>query len=408
MSKVTVLGGCGAVGSTATKTLVSADVFSEIVIGDIDINRANELARELGLDKISVVKVDAGEPESIKEAIKGSDVVLNCIGPFYKYGPTILKAVIESGINYVDVCDDFDATEIMLGMNENAKKANVSALIGMGSSPGMANVLIRFCVDNLLGEVDSVDIYHAHGGEEVEGAAVVKHRIHSMKLGIPVFDNGEFKRVNMFDENGKAYEETTEFHDLGTYDIYLYPHPETITLPNHIKGVKRVTNRGLVLPPAYAELIKGIVSLGLTSEEPIKVRGQEVVPLEFAVSYILSKRPELTRAAGLTEPQGCLKIVIKGRNKEGKDRTYILSMFSKGYGMGRGTGIPVALGAILMEQGKITKTGVLPPEACVDPMKMIELVPKDIKAEGKGGLPIVVEKIDENGNLEKIDVESML
>ena len=111
----------------------------------------------------------------------------------------------------------------------------------------------------------------------------------------------------------------------------------------------------------------------------------------------------------MTEAMGCLKIVMKGRNQDGKDRTYIFSMSSRGHGMGEGTGIPAALGAMLMAQGKITEKGSLPPEACVNPFEMIELAKKNIMTvmEGGEGLPLVVEKIDENGNIEEIDVSSM-
>jgi saccharopine dehydrogenase (NAD+, L-lysine-forming) len=87
----------------------------------------------------------------------------------------------------------------------------------------------------------------------------------------------------------------TEFKDVGTYNVYGYPHPETVTLPKYLKGIKRVTNLGLVLPPAYAELIKGMVRLGVTDEKPIEVQGHKIVPLEFAVAYILSQRERLLK-----------------------------------------------------------------------------------------------------------------
>ncbi len=249
MSKVTVLGGCGVVGSIAAETLVSSGVFSEVVIADIEIAQARRMVEQLGTGNVSAVKLDAASPQSISNAIVGSSVVLNCVGPFYKYGPIILKAVIESKVNYVDVCDDFDATEKLLAMDGDARKAGISALVGMGSSPGVANVLIRFCADSLLERVEAVDIYHAHGGEKVEGPAVVKHRIHSMKMDIPMFLDGKFTTVRLFEESGKSLEEEVEFRDVGTYNVYAYPHPETITLPRYLKGVKRVTNLGLVMTP---------------------------------------------------------------------------------------------------------------------------------------------------------------
>ena len=401
--KITVLGGCGAVGTVAVQTLRESGIFSEIVIGDINEEKAKDLASACGSDAVSAIRIDADDPAGIRAAIDGSTVVLNCVGPFYRYGPAILRTVISAGIDYVDVCDDFDATEQYLAMNGEAKKADMSALIGMGSSPGIANVLVRFCAEDLLDSVESIDIYHAHGGEAFEGPAVVKHRIHSMQVPIPVFVNGQFKRLGLFEEAGRAFEETTEFANVGTYDVYLYPHPETITLPRYIKGVSRVTNLGLVLPPAYAELIKGVVRLGITGEDPIDVNGRPVGPLEFAVFYILSQRARLTREAGLTEPMGCLKIVVKGE-KGGGTHTYIFSMSSRGHGMGEGTGIPAALGAILMAQGKIRGKGVLPPEACVAPMDLMELAKKHVHMDGKNGMPLLLEHIDGRGVKEIINL----
>ena len=399
MSKITVLGGCGVVGSIAAETLVSSGVFSEVVIADAKIAQARRMVSRWGLQQSSAVELDADDPKSVRKAIVGSSVVLNCVGPFYKYGPSILKTVIGAKINYVDVCDDLDATDELLGLDEDARKAKVSALIGMGSSPGVANLLVRFCADSLLDHTESVDIYHAHGGEKVEGPAVVKHRIHSMEMDIPMFLGGKFKTVRIFESTGKQLEEEVDFRDVGRYRVYAYPHPETVTLPRYLKGVKRVTNLGLVLPPSYAELIKGMVRLGITDETPIRVQGRDVVPLEFAVSFILSRRQELMKEAGLTKPLGCLKIVVKG-HKEGKLSTYVFSMSSKAEGMGEGTGIPAALGAILMERGKIRERGVNPPEGCVAPMDFVELARSSVRLGKKRGLPIVVEHADRSGKLE--------
>jgi saccharopine dehydrogenase (NAD+, L-lysine-forming) len=403
MSRITVLGGSGAVGSVAAETLASSGVFSEVVLADVRIEQAKRLVDRLGAKGLSAVKFDAENPRSIKKAIADSTVVLNCVGPFYKFGPMILKAVIESKVDYVDVCDDFDATEEMLGMDKAAKKAGISALIGMGSSPGIANVLVRFCAESLLDRVEAVDIYHAHGGEKVEGPAVVKHRIHSMKADVPMFLKGKFTTVRLFEDSGRALEEDVEFRDVGTYGVYAYPHPETITLPRYLKGVKRVTNLGLVLPPAYAELIKGVVRLGVTDEEPVEVQGHSIIPLEFAVAFILSRRKKLMKEAGIAGPMGCLKIVVKG-SKDGQKSTYIFSMSSRRQGMGEGTGVPAALGAMLMGTGRIKEKGVLPPEACINPMELLELARTKTSAGGGKGLPIVIEYIDKAGKSKTIDL----
>ncbi len=406
MTKVAVLGGAGAVGSVATRTLAATGVFDEIVVADRDLLRARALVGSLGFQGASAAPLEADDEESVRRVSVGARVVLNCVGPFYRYAPIILSAVKAAGIDYVDVCDDFDATEKLLAMDEEVKAAGISALIGMGSSPGVANVIARVAADHLFDQVDAIDIYHAHGGEPEEGRAVVAHRIHSMVMDVPVFLDGKLQSVRLFEDSGHSLEEDVEFEGLGTYRVYAYPHPETLTLPAHIPGVKQVTNKGLVLPPAYAELIKGAVRLGMTSEEPIECHGQYVPPVAFAISFLLSRRARLTREAGIEGPVGCLKMVIRG-TKDGHGLTYVFSLASEGQGMGEGTGLPAALGAILAATGKIRAKGVVPPEVGVAPAEFFALLAQIMGATGQP-IPVHISRIPEGGTPENVPVADLL
>ncbi|MHA1924302.1 MAG: saccharopine dehydrogenase family protein [Candidatus Thorarchaeota archaeon] len=404
MARIVVIGGCGTVGSIAVKTLAAYDDFSEIIVADLDYEGAQTCAQEVDEDRCSAILVDATDPSNIKEVIKGADIVLNVCGPFYKLGPIVLKAVIEEGINYVDVCDDFDATKILLEMDDAAKKADIIALTGMGGSPGIANLLAKFCADVMLDEVDAIDILHVHGGDIREGPAVIAHRIHSMLADIPMYLDGKFTTVKYFEESGIALEEDVDYPLVGTYRSYCYPHPETITLPNYIK-CKRVTNLGCVIPPEYYGLIRDVVRLGMVSEDPIDVRGQQVIPFNFAISYILEQREKILKETKFGEQRGCLKIRVRGILNE-KPHEYDFSLASIGQAMGESTGIPAAIGAILMQRGKITEKGVLPPEGCVVPMDVL-LMMKDylgLKEVTGEGSPLIIESINHEGKVEKIDI----
>ncbi len=402
MSRITVLGGCGGIGSVAARTLVTSGMVDEVVIADNRYDAACSYAGELG-PKASATRVDAAEPGSLLKAMEGSDVVLNCIGPFYRFGPPVLSAAIEAGIPYVDVCDDLDATERMLELDGKARAAGIGALIGMGNSPGMANVLARWCVDSMLDQVEEVNIYHAHGGEPTEGGAVIKHRIHAMTSDIPLFVDGRFVQVRMLEEGGREFWSRTDFKNIGTCPVYPYPHPETITMPRYFEGIRKVTNMGIVLPLDYFQLTMDSVALGLATEVPVMVQGREVVPIEFEVAYIISRRPELIAKAGITEPSGCLKVEVKGI-KGGEKHTYVFSMYSQGAGAGEGTGIPAALGALLTLAGKVPSEGVFPPEGGVVPTDMIELASKVIKGTGIGdSVPIYIDHIDGSGKVESVD-----
>jgi saccharopine dehydrogenase (NAD+, L-lysine-forming) len=409
-ARAVVLGGCGVVGTAATKTLAKSKEFSEVIIGDIDFKKASALAKQLG-EKVSAVQVNAIDPSNVKQSIKGADMVVNCVGPYYTFLKPILSAVIESGINYVDVNDDTGATYEALAMDAAAKKANITALIGMGSSPGVTNLLAGYAARDLLDECESIDMFHTHGGEPTEGPGVIAHRFYCMNVDVPMFLDG--KSVKVTQAESKNHTEQVEFTNLpGKHTVYPYPHPEPITLPMFVKnGLKRVTNKGSVLPEEYYDLTRAVHHCGLSSKDPVVVGGQSVVPHDFAIAYLIKQRDEILKRVNFGEQRGCVKIVVKGKKKATLEpRTYVFSLVSEGAGkgqaLGEGTGIPCAYGAILMQRGKIKQKGVLPPEACVDAMQFLSLMQDamgiDEKVKSKQS-PLIYESIDEHGNVKRMD-----
>lgn len=405
MSRVVVLGGCGGIGSIAVRTLAAADGVDEIVIADVRAEAAHEAAAAFDRTGITGGAVDATSPESLACVMAGADVVVNCIGPFYRFGPPVLRAAIDAGINYVDVCDDLAPTRVMLEMDPVAKSAGMTALIGMGNSPGIANVIVRLCAEQLLDQVESVNIMHVHGGEPEEGAAVIKHRIHAMVNPVPLFVDGEFIEVRQLDEDGEAFVREFDFRDVGTMPVYPYPHPETITLPRYLPGIKRATNMGVIFPLDYFHRTQDMVRVGACAEEPLLVGDQTVVPLDFSVALIQRERPGFLRAAGVTGPAGCLAVEVGGV-KDGEQHQYVFQLSSTVAGAGEGTGIPAAVGAILMLRGEISGPGVLPPEAAVDPGAFLALAFDSmdrlgIRAGGEGGA-VHVEHITADGTVTPI------
>ncbi len=405
--KVTVLGGCGAVGSVAVKTLMKHPEFSEVVIADYNLKKAKEMAAKLRGKQVSALKFDALNKTSVEKAIKGSDIVVNCVGPFYNTVKPILNAVMKSRIDYVDVCDDVDVTLDILEMTGRAKKAGITALIGMGSSPGVTNIIAKLVSEQFLSETDSVDIFHAHGGEPVEGEGVIGHRFHCMTIDIPMYLDGRLQYVQYFKENGIKLRQTFNFPVLGEVPIFPYPHPEQVTIPRYIK-LNQVTNKGTVVPIEYYNLIGEMCRLGLASKEPVKVKGKTVVPYDFAVAYIIKQRERILKETNFGRQRGCVSVVVKGR-KEGKYREYRFHMASQSQALGEGTGIPVAMAAILMHQGKISEKGILPPEAAVNPADFLGLLPQvmdmDKAKAGDGSFSgFLIEKVDENGNVSKVDM----
>lgn len=405
MSKVVILGGSGAVGRVAVKTLARHHEFTEVLIADYQLDKARELCLEINMEKVHAVHFNAFDKESIRSAIKGCDVVLNCVGPFYSTVKPILDVVIEEKINYVDVCDDVDVTLDILGWDEKVKEAGITALIGMGNSPGVTNLLAKLASEQFLDETDSIDIFHAHGGEPFEGEGVIAHRFHCMSIDIPMFLDGELKYVRYFEEDGIALRQNFEFPLLGSIPLYPYPHPEQITLPKYLR-TKQVTNKGSVVPNEYYNLTRDMCMLGIHRKENLEVKGTQVNMYDFAVAYILRERERILKETHFGAQRGCCSVVVKGKSN-GNFREYRFHLASKSQALGEGTGIPAAMGAIMMNKGKIYGKGVMPPEACVNPMEFISIISEVMdlgKKDSDDFKGIIIEKVDENGTITTMDV----
>ncbi|MCU0270766.1 MAG: SDR family NAD(P)-dependent oxidoreductase [Acidimicrobiales bacterium] len=410
MRRIVVLGGCGGIGAVAARTVVTAGHVDEVVVADLRAEEAAAVAEHLSgrsATTVTSLGVDVTDPAAVARAVQGATVVINCVGPFYRFGPPVLEAVIDAGVPYVDVCDDLDATVRMLELDGAARARGVCAVIGMGNSPGLANVLTRYCADHLLDRVDSVDIMHIHGGEADEGGAVIKHRIHAMTNDVPVFEDGELRNVRLLEPSAAPYVVDVDFRDVGIFPVYPYPHPETVTLPRHLPGVRRVTNRGVVFPLSYFELTMDLVRAGLCSDRVLQVGDAEVVSLEVAVAHLLAERPRLLAEAGVRGPAGCLRIDIAGE-RDGEPHRFVFSLSSRTEGAAEGTGIPAGLAALLLARGDVVAPGVHPPEAVVDPLLLLSLATELIAQlgviGGGGSVPITIVHHHPDGSAHEIDL----
>jgi len=268
--------------------------------------------------------------------------------------------------------------------------------------------LAKFAATTLLAETESIDIFHAHGGEPFEGPGVIGHRFHCMSIPIPMFLDGELVHVNYFEDDGIALRQTFSFPVLGDgIQLYPYPHPEQVTLPRYL-DVRQVTNKGTVLPAEYMDLTRDLCQTGLASREPVTVGDTELTPYDFAVAYIIRERERILRETGFGSQRGCCSVVVRGTKHDGAKREYRFHMASRSQALGEGTGIPAAVGTLLLQQGKIQGPGVFPPEGCIDPNDFLAAIPQvmALDADKEGGEAfggVIVESVDEQGNVKKLD-----
>jgi len=362
--QVLVLGGTGGMGQGVARDLIKQEQIRKVTLGDIltDPGRLQEKLR--ASEKVSLRRIDVNDHNGLVSAIKEANVAINCAGPFYKTAVAVARAAVEAKVNYIDICDDYEATEILFAsdIDQAAKKAGITVLTGMGSDPGTNNVIVKWYA-NRLDRVDEIALFWVVSIAELAGAAW-DHSLH-MTLGkIPQYLDGQLEYVE-----GGTGEETAQFLEpLGTCTVRYVGHPQPLTIPRYIKEVKNVVIKGALIPSWVDQLIREQKETGFLSKDPIEVKGTKVVPYDLTLQLwdaIPKNRDKGPFSSGL-------KVIVKGERK-GKQVTYTADIVGR---MAPGTGLPASIAALMLDAGDVKVKGVVAPEGCIDPEKFIAALVK--------------------------------
>lgn len=347
--KIIVLGGAGDMGREAVRDLIRYPAVTRITIGDRDIDGAKKLASSLKDPRIVIRKVDALLHADLVEAMKGHDVAAGALGPFYLFEKAVVEAAIDAGVDYVSICDDHDAVAEVLQLDRRAAEKGRKILTGLGLSPGITNLLARKGYDE-LDRVDSVKAYWAGSAGDSEGLAVILHTLHIFSGRVTTFQNGALNLVKA----GSGKEVVEFLPPLGRVTTYHLGHPEPLTLPRHLEGLREVALKGGLAENYLNTLAKAVAKLGLTSTAAGKQRLGAF--LKKMLPYFPTDKSKNFMGA---------RVDIAGV-REGKavKVTYLLVDHMK-----RLTGIPLSIGAYMLGQGKVKGSGVFAPEAegAIDP-----------------------------------------
>ena len=366
--QVLVLGGTGGMGQGVARDLIKQEQIKKVILGDINIDPARVQEKLRASGKVSLTKIDVNDHNGLVKTIKSADVAVNCAGPFYKTAVAVARASVEAKVNYIDICDDYEATEILFAsdIDRTAREAGITVLTGMGSDPGTNNVIVKWFA-NKLDRVDEIHLFWVVSIAELSGAAW-DHGLHMTIGKIPQYLDGKLVYVE-----GGTGEEIAEFLEpLGTCKLRYVSHPQPLTIPRYIKGVRNVVIKGALIPEWVDELIREQRETGFLGQEPVEVKGTKVVPYDLTLHLwgsIPNNKDRGPQSSGL-------KVIVKGE-REGKRVTYTADMAGR---MAPGTGLPASIAALMLNAGDVTAKGVVAPEGCIHPDKFLaELIQRGAK-----------------------------
>lgn len=349
--------GCGEIGEEALRDLYDYGNFNEIRVGTRTTSKANLIINSLSPNntKITIREIDVANDESVAELMEGCNVAVNCVGPNYKYELSIARAAIKAKVNLVDLNDEYKITPKMYELHDEAIKANILILIGLGGCPGINNVLVRSAA-NQLDEVEEIHTAWVMSGADPGGLALSYHLLYSLSDKALTVENGNLIEVKSFID-GK---ENLSFPEpIGEVNVFHIGHPEPLTLLRSFPSAKYIDNKATFIPYEVNNLIIELGKMVRSGIDPIRVNGYEINTMDFAASY-LNKRCKQMNNVPL---EAALRVEVAGKKKF-KKKKIIFSSIGR---LGRATGIPASIGGIMIAQNKIKMKGVFAPEECIEP-----------------------------------------
>ena len=355
--KILALGGSGGMGRFAVHSLIKHPQVESILVADLNESAAKKFASTLS-EKTSGIGIDVTDKEALERAMNDVDVVINTTGPFFKLAVPILKAAIETKTHYLDICDDWEPTEKMFLLNDKAKDAGITAIIGLGASPGITNMLGLIAMKE-LDQVSKVytgwDMSSAQPEEESSQTGVNAAMVHGIEqiIGkVKVFSSGAYKMVRPLEKV------TVQYPQLGTYKANIFGHPEAISFPHHYPEIKESLNLmhsnddSLV---SVLKLIRFFIEIKLLSKN---MAAKILTWLEGTQSPDAEKAgvEMLPSVYGYAEG-------IKDGQKMSVATTFHTEENIDDLSMGEGTSYPLACGVKMLADGVINQTGVHAPES---------------------------------------------
>ena len=354
--KVLALGGSGGMGRFSSFAISNYPNITKVTIADLNEDNAKEFSNFFD-DRFTGIGLDVTDKEHLEKVMSGHDIVLNTTGPFFKFGLPILKSAIKCKCHYFDICDDWEPTEEMLKLNDEALKNEITAIVGLGASPGISN-LLGLKAMNELDKTESIitgwDVSSAKPEDESSQKgtnAAMEHGLQQISGEIKVYKDKKYKLTKPLEKIKIHYP------GRGNHNVFIFGHPEAITFPYHFNDLKESVNACHGSNQSNIYIIK--ILRWLVDKKLISFK-QGASLLEWLERKIGTPNIE-KQIKGLPSIYGLAR-GLKDNKKASVAVTLSEEDLSNSWGMGAITGFPLAFGLKLLLESKINKKGVFAPE----------------------------------------------
>ena len=373
--------GAGGVGASMASIAETRSFFTQFVLADISLSRAEEAIALLDdRSKFVAEQVDARDTEAIKALIQKvkADVVVNACDP--RMNEPIFNAAFEAHCNYIDMAmnlsephasNPYEEVGSPLGADQLAadqawRDRGLLALVGMGVEPGLSDVFARYAADNLFDTIDEIGVRDGSNlsidGLDFAPTFSIWTTIEEC-LNPPIVWE---KNRGLYTTD--CFSEPEVFHfpaGIGPYECVNVEHEEVLLIPREI-DCNRVTFK-YSLGAEFIDWLKTFAYLGLDSTEHVRVGDVSVSPRDVLAAVL----PNPAKLGHLMHGKTCAGTWVRG-TYDGKPREVYLYHVADNETTMREWGSQAVLWQTavcpvvaleLLAKGDWQDTGVLGPEA---------------------------------------------
>lgn len=303
-----VILGAGRQGTAAAYDLARFGDAERVILADIDAKVADRAAQRINQlveqDIAEGKSVDVSDPVSLGDVLSDADGVISAVPYYFNLG--ITRAAIAAQTHYCDLGGNTGVVQKQLSLDAEAKVAGISIVPDCGMGPGLIVTMAGYAV-SLLDEPREVYLYD--GGLPQTPRPPWNYQLTFHINGLTNEMDGQavyLRGGKMVYVDTLSDPEFINFPPLGRLEADVTSGGTSTSPWNFAGKLQRYENKTLRYP-GHFEWLRAYKALGLFSEEPVHVNGQDVIPRQVFHTLL---EPQIT--APVVEDVCVIRVIGKG------------------------------------------------------------------------------------------------
>lgn len=240
---ITLIGATGFTGTLIAHQLKSLGCSARLAARDPA--KLDRLLGDLDVD-FETVLVDVSDPSTIPRAFDGSDVVINCAGPFTDLGETVVAEAARRGVHYLDTTGEQDfIRRVFENFDREARSTGAALVPACAFEYALGDAAAELAAEDLQ-PCDEVEIAYAIQGFGTS-RGTRKSIIKAMSTA-----GFQYRNSNLVQSRSSDIRREVNFPGIGRRTASSFQAGEVIMVPRHVATQNVTTLMVLPVPPLVA------------------------------------------------------------------------------------------------------------------------------------------------------------